>query len=57
MIDLEALPDKEIVEDGAQVGILGCPVILEGADVVEIGGEFPRKILAEFLDADSHLLL
>ena len=55
MVIFEALADKEVAEDFAQVGILGLIPKFQGTDVVEVSGEFFWEITAKILRADGLL--
>jgi hypothetical protein len=57
VIVLEALADKKITEDLAEVRVVGLVVEAEGTCVVQIDGKFVGEAAAEDFGRRSHLLL
>jgi hypothetical protein len=57
IVVLEALADKEITEDLAEVGVVRLVIEAEGSGVVEIDGELVGEPAAENLGGGGHLLL
>lgn len=57
VVVLEALADKEIAEDLAEVAVVGLVVEAERAGVVEVDGELVGEAAAEDLGGSGHLLL
>jgi hypothetical protein len=57
VVVLEALADKEITEDLAEVGVVGLIVEAKRAGVVEVDGELIGEATAEDLGGCGHLLL
>lgn len=57
IVVLEALTDKEVAEDLAEVRVVGLVVEAEGASVVQVDGELVGEATAEDLGGGSHLLL
>ena len=54
VVVLEALPDKEISEELAQVRIIGLVVETEGAGVIEVDSEFVGERAGEDLGGSRH---
>lgn len=57
VVILEALANKEIAEDLAQVAVVRLVVETQGSSVVEVDGELVGESTAENLGRSSHLLL
>ena len=57
VVVLEALADKEIAEDLAQVGVVRLIVEAEATGVVEVDGELVREAAAQDFRGRGHLLL
>lgn len=57
VVVLEALADKEITEDLAEVAVVGLVVEAERAGVVEVNGKLVGEAAAEDLGGSGHLLL
>lgn len=57
VVVLEALADKEVAEDLAEVAVVGLVVEAQGSGVVEVDGELVGEATAEDLGRSGHLLL
>lgn len=57
VVVLEALADKEVSEDLAEVAVVGLVVEAEGSSVVEVDGKLVGEATAENLGRGRHLLL
>lgn len=57
VVVLEALADKEITEDLAEVAVVGLVIETERSSVVEVDGELVGETAAKDLSGGGHLLL